>query len=304
MNRFDYRFVRQMMLFAAVADAGSVSKAARMLTISAPPIITQLNELETRVGVKLLNRTKRGITLTPAGRCMLPSIRRMVSQVEAVDYTMRLLDAGSTGIVKIGAVYEAMIYDLPSVIRKIRKENPGVTIFTEEIHSNEAVGKLVSGEMDLVIGFFMDFREECLASATWRSESPMVLLPSDSALSGRKSLTLNELSESGWIAIGTEKSLGFRKQSDRLFEAAGYVPRVSQTVESINRAIAFVACGQGIALIPESYGRSLPDAVTAVALEGGREGFTLRVAWNREIENPLRDLILAEAETLSAKGTQ
>lgn len=63
MNRFDYRKIRQMLLFAAVVQEGSFRRAAERLNMSQPPLTAQIDELETRLKVKLLVRTPRGLSL-------------------------------------------------------------------------------------------------------------------------------------------------------------------------------------------------------------------------------------------------
>lgn len=296
MNRFDYRLVRQLSLLSTVVDAGSVSKAAENLAISVPPIVVQLNELETRLGVRFLNRTKRGISLTPEGRAVLPSIRRMVSQVEAVDYAMRLVQTGTVGIVKIGAVLEAMNFYLPPVIRRLKATQPGITIFTEQISSSEAERKLTSGEMDIAIGTFGTFSCKSVESRVWKSEAPLVVVPSDSELRDQTSVHLCDLSQENWILIGNEQSPEFRRQTDCLFRKAGITPKVSHTVESIVRATAFVACGQGIALIPASYEAMLPPTVIGLKVRKVPAVMKIEFAWSSELENPLRDAVLNELQ--------
>ena len=296
MNRFDYRLVRQLSLLSAVVDAGSVSKAAENLAISVPPIVVQLNELETRLGVRFLNRTKRGISLTPEGRAVLPSIRRMMSQVEAVDYALRLVQTGTVGIVKIGAVLEAMNFYLPPIIRQVKALQPGITIFTEQISSSEAERKLTSGEMDIAVGTFGAFSDGSVECRTWKAEPPLVVVPSDNALKDRLSIKLSELSQETWILIGNEQSPEFRRQTDRLFEEAGFSPKVSHTVESIVRATAFVACGQGISLIPATYAKMLPPTVVGLRVEDAQAAMTIQFAWASDLENPLRDAVLNELQ--------
>lgn len=300
-NRFDYRFVRQLMLFAASAQAGSIAKAAELLAVSPTPVIAQLDELETRIGVKLLSRTKRGVSLTPEGRAVLPTVLGLVAQVEAADYAVRLVKEGDSGIIKIGAVLEAMMVDVPRLLESLEKTHPGLSVFTEEIDSEEAVNKLSEGEMDLVIGRFERLPDPALKSACLRLEKPVVIFPAAHwlAKSEKTGVRLGELASEFWIVTGFEKGHHYWRIVDRLFEKAGFEPLVSQTVRSIVRQIAFTACRQGIAMIPEGCVETLPGSVKWLPLEDVPPVFPISIAWNEAIENPLRDEVIARAKQIS-----
>lgn len=295
MNRFDYRLVRQLMLFAEAARAGSITRAAQKLAISPTPVIAQLDELEARVGVKLLNRTKRGVTLTPEGRAVLPTALGLVSQAEAADYAVRLVKNGASGILKIGAVLEAMMADVPQLLERLEETHPNLSVFTEEIDSSEAAKKLSTGEMDLVIGRFVLLPGTDLYTGCLRLEKPVVLLPRGHRLAQEsvgKALALGDLSEETWIVPGREKAPRYRQSVEQLFDAAGFEPKVSQTVDSIIRQVAFTACRQGITLIPEGCVSTLPDSVVWREVEGASPVFPLAFAWNQALENPLRDEVV------------
>lgn len=293
MHRFDYRLIRQMLILAAVADCGSFSRAAKRLSISQPPLIAQVNELEARLGVRFLTRTRAGVTLTPEGEALLPGIRRLITQAEALDYSARTIRKDAQAIIRIGAVYEAMVTAVPALIAKARRLLPGISVFTEEIDSSEAEYKLSQNEIHIAFGRFEAFRAPGLEMrAVWR-EAPVLAVPAGSPLSKKKSAALRDLASEEWIMTGREKCPEYADRVIGFFAKAGYSPRVRCEVDSIARQVAFVSCGLGVAMIPETSAARLPDAAAALPFRSPKMELVMNSAWNGAEENLARDRLLA-----------
>ncbi len=293
MNRFDYRLIRQMLLLASVVQNGSFSAAARALHMSQPPLISQVNELETRLRVKLLRRSSTGTTLTPEGRAILPAIEKLVSQAEALDYAARTIRKGTVGVLRIGAVYEVLIGILPGLLEESEEKYPEVSVFSEEIDSREAEYKLAQNELDIAFGRFERFRTPGLRLREIRRERPVVIFPKGDPLSGSESIRLADLKDREWIVTARDKCPEYADRVAGFFLGAGYSPRLKHEVDSIEREIAFVACRLGIGVIPEGCARNLPPSVGRIEVADPAAEFVLNAAWNEKSGNPSRDAFLS-----------
>lgn len=293
MHRFDYRLIRQMLILAAVADSGSFSRASRLLAISQPPLIAQINELESRLRVRFLIRGRTGVRLTPAGEALMPEIEALVSQAEALDYSARTISDKARGVIRIGAVYEAMTDIVPHILQDAAAALPDVSVFTEEIDSSEAEYKLAQNELHLAIGRFERFKNKDLKLRALLREKPVLIVPSSDAASGAASVRLSDLADRDWIVTGRDKSPDYGDRITGFFRAAGFSPRVRFTVDSIARQIAFVCCRLGVALVPESSARTLPGAVRAVPLSEGGFELVISAAWNERCPDSVLKKLLA-----------
>ena len=108
---------RQLEYFSAVAEAGSFSAAARALHVAQPPISRQIALLEDELGVCLFLRTNRGVELTEAGRSLYQQSQQVFQGLRTIVDSVRDVDAGLRGVLKIGIVYS----DVPAVLGRLKE---------------------------------------------------------------------------------------------------------------------------------------------------------------------------------------
>ena len=143
----NFRLVRHLWLFLAVAEERHFGRAARRLGMTQPPLTEQIKVLEHALRVKLFDRTPKGVQLTPAGQAILPAVRRLADHLEHLELTVREAAAGQVGVLTIGAITSAMLDELPRVIERLKLSHPGVTVSVREIDSADAIPALESGEL-------------------------------------------------------------------------------------------------------------------------------------------------------------
>jgi DNA-binding transcriptional LysR family regulator len=114
--------LKAMQTFASIADAGSLTAAARSLGSSLPAVVRTLAALEAQLGVRLFNRTTRSIALTEEGQRYLSSSRQVLAAVEDADNTLRSELAGPSGHLTVTApVLFGQMYVVPAVVRFLRR---------------------------------------------------------------------------------------------------------------------------------------------------------------------------------------
>ena len=299
MRRFDYRLIRQMLLLAAVAHHGSIARAARALAISPSPVIAQINELEARLGIKFLERTPQGVSLTVEGRAFLPNIERLIGQAEALDCSVRMARQGTRGVLRLGGYFQAMFDVIPDFVDRHAAAYPDIAVFVEEIDSPQAEEKLVTQELDLVIVRWAQFKLEDIASRRLGTERFSLIVPSSHRLAGATSpVPLIELKDEPWIVVGKEANADYHLRTLAILTNFTPSPRIRHEVHSVARQIAFVACRQGIALIPNGFTKTLPASVTPVETEPIPPNIPIALAWKKTAQSGIvarAAEILAEA---------
>ncbi|WP_309140122.1 LysR family transcriptional regulator [Candidatus Pantoea bituminis] len=101
-----------------MAEEKHFGRAAKRLGMTQPPLTQQIQVLESSLKVRLFDRSRKGVQLTPAGQAILPAVRKFAEQVERLDLAIREAIAGHTGILTVGAISTAMLDVLPAYLEK------------------------------------------------------------------------------------------------------------------------------------------------------------------------------------------
>jgi len=275
-----------MWLFLAVAEEKHFGRAAKRLGMTQPPLTQQIQVLESSLKTQLFDRSRKGVQLTPAGQAILPAVKKFAEQVERLDLAIREAIAGHTGILTVGAISTAMLDVLPAYLEKMKKAAPELTISVKEIDSAEAIPLLQSGDIDLAFARLTGELGSDIESLPLASDNLVVALPHDHHLAGKSSVALDALSEEEWVMFARHLSPVFFDSITAACLAKGFSPRIIHEVRSVASQIAFVSCGQGIALVPSTLERLSPANVVTLPLENNIKVITTAVAWSRARNNP------------------
>lgn len=275
----NFRLIRHLWLFLAVAEEEHFGRAAEKLGMSQPPLTEQIKQLEHALKVQLFERSRRGTQLTPIGRAILPAVQQFARQLQQLETAVDEAIAGHSGTLTFGAITLAMLEVLPPLIDEIKRRHPEITIRVREIDSVEAVPLLQAGEIDFAFA-----RLEGRLGANIRSEvllhTPLAAaVPKSHRLSGEAQISLMDLADEAFVMFE-------RKVSPASFDAllaachqAGFSPRILHEVRSVSLQIAFVGCNQGVALVPASLAQLLPANVVLLPLQETTRITSVAVAW-------------------------
>src|SRR5205823_4606307 len=120
--------LRHLRYFAAVADAGNVSRAARQLRVTQPALSRQIQDLERDLACRLFDRIGRRIVLTKDGDELLERTRRLLGDADALRERARALAGGEAGVLRIGAAPQFIEAALPEVLTRYGLEYPGIDV--------------------------------------------------------------------------------------------------------------------------------------------------------------------------------
>jgi DNA-binding transcriptional LysR family regulator len=289
----NFRLVRHLWLFLAVAEEQHFGRAAKRLGMSQPPLTEQIQTLEQALKVKLFERSRRGTKLTPAGAAILPAVKKFAEQLERLELAVREAATGQRSMLTVGAITSAMVDVLPPLIEKMNATHPDVTISMREIDSVEAVTLLQSGDIDLAFARLEGDLGSGIKSMPLREDRLAVALPKSHPLAARSRIRLASLVEEEFVMFYRRVSPGYFDSLVTACRNAGFSPRIVHEVGSVASQIAFVGCGQGVALIPSAMKQMAPETVAVRPLTERLSVVTTAVAWNTARNSSLVEAAVA-----------
>jgi DNA-binding transcriptional LysR family regulator len=153
--------LRHLRYFIAVAEEQNITRAAKRLHVSQPPLSRQIRDLETEMGLALFERSARAISLTEAGRLFLLEARAVVHRVEdAISFTKSIANRKPSRV-RVGCCASSTVEIIPRALRAFQRTNPQVTVDLRRTLIQDMPGALRSGELDVCLGMcgsLEDFR--------------------------------------------------------------------------------------------------------------------------------------------------
>ena len=289
----NFRLIRHLWLFLAVAEEQNFGRAAKRLGMSQPPLSEQIQVLEQALKVKLFDRSRRGAKLTPVGAAILPAVRKFAEQLERLELAVEEAVAGQSGVLTIGAISTAMFDVLPGLIEQLKNDYPHLTVSVREIDSVEAVPALETSDIDLAFARLDGDLGASIKSLPLLEDRLVVAMAADHPLASRSRINLSSLANESLVMFSRKVSPVYFDNLIATCKASGFSPRVLHEVRSVASQIAFVSYGQGIALVPASLKKLAPANVVFRPLSQKLNVVTTAVAWNAERANPLIDEIIA-----------
>lgn len=295
MAGIDFRLIRQLWMFLAVAEERHFGRAAQRLNMSQPPLTEQIKVLEQSLKLTLFERSRRGTRLSAAGAAILPAVRQFADQVERLERVVREVAAGQSGVLQVGAITSAMLDTVPALQAALKRDHPGLSVFVREIDSVEAVPALLSGELDAAfvrLDGAAGHGIECLPLAEDRLA---VALPRGHALAALSRVRLRALADESLVMSSRQVSPAYFDLLTAICRENGFSPRVLHEVRSVTSQIAYVGCGQGVALVPASMRKLASENVVFRPLKERVMVVTAALAWNPARHHPMVDAVVAWA---------
>lgn len=292
-STIDFRLIRQLWMFLAVAEEEHFGRAAQRLNMSQPPLTEQIKVLEQSLKMQLFERSRRGTKLSPAGAAILPAVRQFADQTERLERVIREVASGQSGVLHVGAITSAMLDTIPTVLSHMREQHPGVTIFVREIDSVEAVPELEAGTLDLAFARLDGEIGNSISTLPLAEDRLAVALPMGHPLAELPRVRLQSLATEHLVMSARQVSPVYFDMLTSVCRSHGFTPRVLHEVRSVTSQIAYVSCGQGVALVPASMRKLAPANVVFRPLKEKLTVVTAALAWNSERHHPLVDAVVS-----------
>ncbi len=239
--------LHQLRYFVAIADLGSMSRAALLCRVAQPSISQQIQKLERELRCPLFERLGRRLQLTDAGRSLLPKARAILEQIEGIPQTLGDEDGAGHGRLVIGAIPTLAPYLLPQVIQQFAVSFPAAQLFVREDLTERLLDAVLDGELDFAITS-TPIQREGLRASIFAYDRFVIAVAHDHALAGRESVSLAELVSLPTILLDELHCLG--RQIGEVCRAMSTNSRVVCQASQLDLLLRMVEIGLGVAIVP------------------------------------------------------
>ena len=293
--------LRHLRYFVAVAEELHFGRAAQKLGIAQPPLSQQIRRLELEIGVQLLQRTKRRVQLTEAGRAFLEEARKTLSQVDRAINAAQRAGRGEIGRLTIGFLGAATYGLLPSILIAFRNRYPDVEVELHELKTSELIVALREGRIQ--VGFVrLPVQDELLAVQPILREELLVALSERHPLASRAHLSFRDLANEAFLLPPRQLAPSFHEQILSLCHQAGFTPKLGAEAIQLQTIINLVAAGMGITLVPESVQNLAGRGVVFKKLPEPAPTMEVAVAWRRDAHSEILSAFLNVVRETALQG--
>jgi DNA-binding transcriptional LysR family regulator len=259
--------LRELHILLAVAERGSMARAADDLAVSQPVVSKTIADLERTLGVRLLDRSRHGVEPTLYGRALLKRGIAAFDELRQGVKDIEFLAEPTAGEVRIGALAAMMAGLLPAVIGQMRPKYPGLSFYvTQLLTSPTLYDNLRSRAVDLIVGRLLRRPEDKDLQVEALFDEPLfVVSGTDSRWTRLRRMTLSDLANESWILPqpGTEVAA---LVADIFHTSKLDLPRTAVVCSSIEMSWSLLATGEYLAVLPLSVLRFSPQRHSIKAL--------------------------------------
>jgi DNA-binding transcriptional LysR family regulator len=239
--------LNDLLAFRAVAELTNFRRAAESVHLSQPAFSRRIDKLEQALGVRLLERTTRRVTLTAVGRDFERKVRELLDELDITLLGIRGVAATRMGEVTVACVPSTVYYYLSRVIRLYHERSPKVRVRVYDAGANEALAAVSRGEADFGLNFMgaqegdLDFRplvEERFVAACRR----------DHPVARMKRVSWSQLRDHDFISVS--RSSGNRVLLDQALAGVPERPIAIYEAQHVTAALGLVEAGLGVAAVP------------------------------------------------------
>ncbi len=274
--------LRQLQFFVAAAEAGSVTAAARALSISQSSVTEAIRALEDDLGVTLFDRQARGLLITHKGSAFLRHARQILADVATARTAFRDEAEQTAGRLSLGVTSLVAGYVLSDILQRFRRAYPRVQLNVTEDNGEYLQHLLIGGELDVAVLLTSSVKDRMALHVETLLVSPYRLwLPLGHPLAQQEAIALDELAGQPLIQLMVDE---IEESTRRLTAALPVKPEIAFRTRSVEAVRSLVATGAGLAILPGLVYRpwSLEgDRIEIRDVSGDLPSVQVGLAWRR-----------------------
>jgi LysR family hca operon transcriptional activator len=293
--------LRHLRYFVAVADAGSLTVAARKLHTSQPSLSRQIRDLENEVGAQLLRRSARGIELTPAGQVFLDHARSVLSQVEAAGEAARRVAHPAKPCFAMGFLTGHELTWMPEALQILHDELPNIDVMISSQYSPQLASAVVKGTIDAA---FLR-REQAVPDLVFHllvKEPLVVVLPRNHRLAALKAISPGDLAGETFVTVSNTAPV-LRVVIDNYLKQSGIKIMPAHEADHLSMGMSLISSTGGVGLLPAYAQNFLPRSVTSRPLKGDTPTIDLVLGYKKSNQSPILKLLLSRLDELVARAS-
>ena len=241
--------LRHLRYFLAVAEALNFTKAAAQLRVAQPALSRRVQDLEDEIGVDLLKRSPRGVTLTAEGKLFLEKTRQLLKLADEAVEQARSLARGEYGELHVGYAPAPTVEILPPALAAFQKAFPRVRVLLHDLSEQELIDGLHNGRLELaMMPRGTGSQSAGLEFEALRSYPICVALAPTHRFARLKSITLEMVAAEPMIGFNRKDYPEYYVGLDRIYGPLGIKPRFAVECDSASSLITEVETGRGVAI--------------------------------------------------------
>lgn len=248
--------------FIAIAETGSFSEAAERLHLTQPAVSKRIAGLEQQLGIRLFDRLGREVSLTEAGRALLPRAYQILNVLDDTRRALTNLSGQISGRLSLATSHHIGLHRLPPLLRTFTRAHPQVSLDIRFLDSEVAYEEVLHGRAELaVITLAPQTRPPVRARAVWRDPLDFVAAR-EHPLAKLSSVSLEDVAAQPAVFPG-ENTFTHHIVKE-LFEARRLTPNISMSTNYLETIKMMVSIGLAWSILPRTM---LDDQVAALQLE-------------------------------------
>jgi DNA-binding transcriptional LysR family regulator len=243
--------IKPLRYFVTLAETRHFGRAAARLNLSQPPLSRQLAALEASLGVTLLERSPRSVTLTAAGERFYADAKAILASVEQAVSNAQAAAHGDAGKLSIGFTMCSAYSVVPGYARAFGVAYPEVALHLREVVSNDLAAQVLAGHIDAAI-MFPNVPDKALATRTILSEPLCVALSRSHPRARARRLKIAQLAGEPFVLASEDVAPSLRATILEHCRSGGFAPDIRFEVQLQQTVLSLVDEGVGVALVPSS----------------------------------------------------
>jgi DNA-binding transcriptional LysR family regulator len=284
--------LRHLRYFLAVAERLNFRRAAEALSTSQPSLSLQIRALEDELHVRLFERTRRKVELTPAGRFYLHEVRRIFGALQLANEQVAHVESEARAEIVVGSARGTIVRYIPGLLTAIRAAHPAVALKMRSVHPVELLGQLRDRVVKLGFVHGPVHDPALVAEPLWE-HGFCVVLPANHSAASQERVDLRQLHGERLIQYASTSSQPIHDEIAAICAEADFAPADVEEAPATSRVIGSVASGDGFAIVPDHWRLiGTPGVVFRPLSPHSTHQLRISACWHRDETSPLvRDFL-------------
>lgn len=239
--------LESLKMFCDVVETGSFSRAAQLNHVTQSAVSQQIRALENRYDQRLLSRSARQVTPTPAGERLFRGCKEILTRFDEVESEIREQASEVSGAATVSTIYSVGLHELQNIQRELLKTHPKVNLRLNYRRSDQVYDDVILGAADLGLVAYPSPRAG-VDVIPFREDRLMVVLPPGHPLAAKSKVALAAVAALPFIAFDREAPT--RKGIDRLFRDKGFDLQPAMEMDNVETIKRAVELGLGVSVLP------------------------------------------------------
>lgn len=235
-------------LFRDIAESESFTRGAKLNSISQSAASQQVQHLEESLGLRLIERSKRPLALTPAGEVYLRAARDMLRRYEQLQASLEAFKDQISGPVRVASIYSIGLYDMARHTREFTRLYPQATVHLEYLRTDKVYDAILEDKADIGLLSYPNPAKD-LMIIPWRREQMIVATKREHPLAAQNHVEAAQLDGLPFICF--DDDLYIRKVIDRYLKDHRVAVRPVMEFDNIANIKEAVGIGEGVSILPE-----------------------------------------------------